>query len=132
MVIIIIIVEHDDDDDGGDDDGEHDDDDGGGDDGGEHDDAGDGGDDDGEHHDDDIYKMMEWLHRRFFTISRSQARDRVVVFKRPKFVYRWFGRVITTPSLGFGPWTLETGSLSPPAWAYTLSRWSPLLNCWFF
>ena len=88
---------------------------------GEHDD-----DDDGGEHDDDIYKMMEWLH------SRSQARDRVVVFKRPKFVYRWFGRVITTPSLGFGPWTLETGSLSPPAWAYTLSRWSPLLNCWFF
>ena len=33
----------------------------------------------------------------FFTIRRTLARDRVLVFKRPKFVYSWAGRAIITP-----------------------------------
>ena len=32
-----------------------------------------------------------------FTIGITKARDRVLVFKRPKFVYCWLGRAIITP-----------------------------------
>ena len=50
----------------------------------------------------DNEKELEWFSIRvFLTIGRSQGRDRVVVLKRPKFVYCWLGRVIITPCFGF-------------------------------